>query len=190
MNRTLLEKVWCILSNAGLGKQYWAEAVTYAYHLVNRLPSSALEGKTPMEVWSGKPARDYDFLHVFGSIAYYHVTESKLDPRAKKAIFLGIPSGSKEYRLWCLETKKIVFSRDVTFDESALLRKVTKKIDDTLEQVEQTPKQVEFESKIVNPVSEDKTEADPPLIEDESDEEVLTQEPPQQQEETTVDRPR
>ena len=58
MNRTLLEKVRCMLSNAGLGKQYWAEAVTYACHLVNRLPSSTLEGKTPMVVRSGKPARD------------------------------------------------------------------------------------------------------------------------------------
>ena len=79
MNRTILEKVRCMLSNAGLGKQFWAEAVTYAGHLVNRLPSSALERKTPMEVWSGKPATDYDSLHVFGTITYYHVKESKLD---------------------------------------------------------------------------------------------------------------
>ncbi|GKC65935.1 retrotransposon protein, putative, ty1-copia subclass, partial [Tanacetum coccineum] len=35
MNRTLLEKVWCMLSNVGLGKEFWAEAVTYACHLVN-----------------------------------------------------------------------------------------------------------------------------------------------------------
>ncbi|KAG8479661.1 hypothetical protein CXB51_029443 [Gossypium anomalum] len=93
MNRTLLEKVQCMLSNAGLGKQFWAEAVTYAGHLVNHLPSSALERKTPMEVWSGKPATDYDSLHVFGSTVYYHVKESKLDPRAKKALFMGITSG-------------------------------------------------------------------------------------------------
>ena len=38
MNRTLLEKVRCMLSNAGLGKQFWAEAVMYASHLINRLP--------------------------------------------------------------------------------------------------------------------------------------------------------
>ena len=28
-----------MLSNAGLGKQFWAEAVMYASHLINRLPS-------------------------------------------------------------------------------------------------------------------------------------------------------
>ena len=125
MNRTLLEKVRCMLSNAGLGKQFWAEAVMYASHLINRLPSAALNGKTPLEVWSGKPINDYDTLHVFGSTAYYHVKESKLDPRAKKALFMGVTSGVKGYRLWCLSSKKIISSRDVTFDEFSMLKKVT-----------------------------------------------------------------
>ncbi|KAE8661751.1 hypothetical protein F3Y22_tig00113724pilonHSYRG00184 [Hibiscus syriacus] len=93
MNRTLVEKVRCMLSNAGLGKEFWAEALVYACHLVNRLPSTAIGGKTPLEKWFGVPATDYDSLHVFGSTAYYHVKESKLDPRAKKAIFMGITSG-------------------------------------------------------------------------------------------------
>ena len=125
MNRTLLEKVRCMLSNAGLGKQFWAEAVMYGSHLIYRLPSAALNGKTPFEVWSGKPINDYDTLHVFGSTAYYHVKESKLDPRAKKALFMGVTLGVKGYRLWCLSSKKIISSRDVTFDESAMLKKVT-----------------------------------------------------------------
>ncbi|KAL5804931.1 hypothetical protein ACOSQ3_031731 [Xanthoceras sorbifolium] len=47
MNLTLLEKVRCMLSNIGLGKEFWAEAVTYACHLINRLPSATIEGKTP-----------------------------------------------------------------------------------------------------------------------------------------------
>ena len=81
----------------------------YASHLINRLPSTALNGKTPLEVWSGKPADDYDTLHAFGSTAYYHVKESKLDPRAKKAMFMGVTSGVKGYRLWCLSLKKFFF---------------------------------------------------------------------------------
>ena len=125
MNRTLLEKVRCMLSNAGLGKQIWAEVVMYASNLINRLPSAALNGKTPLEVWSGKLTNDYDTLRVFGSTAYYHVKESKLDPRAKKALFMGVTSGVKGYRLWCLSSKKIISSRDVTFDESFMLKKVT-----------------------------------------------------------------
>ncbi|GJT28914.1 retrovirus-related pol polyprotein from transposon TNT 1-94 [Tanacetum coccineum] len=51
-------------------------------------PDLAGERKTPFEKWYGKPATDYDSLHVFGSAAYYHVKESKLDPRAKKALFI------------------------------------------------------------------------------------------------------
>ena len=35
MNRTLLENVRCMLSNAGLDKKFWAEAVSYASHLIN-----------------------------------------------------------------------------------------------------------------------------------------------------------
>ncbi|XP_070002795.1 uncharacterized mitochondrial protein AtMg00710-like [Nicotiana sylvestris] len=125
MNRTLLEKVWCMLSNAGLGKEFWAEAITYACHLINRLPSAAIDGKTPFEKWYLKHVVDYDSFHVFGSIAYYHVTESKLDPRAKKTIFMGITSGVKGYRLRCPMTKKVICNREVTFDESAMVNKVT-----------------------------------------------------------------
>ncbi|KAE8723957.1 Detected protein of unknown function [Hibiscus syriacus] len=137
MNRTLLEKVRCMLSNAGLGKAFWDEAVTYAGHLINYLSSSVIGGKTPLEVWSGKPATDYDSLHVFGSTAYYHVNESKLDLREKKTLFMGITHGVKGFRLWCLDTKKIICSRDVTFDESTLVKKVTSEA----VQISSTPQQ-------------------------------------------------
>ena len=135
-----------MLSNAGLGKQFWAEAVMYASHLINRLPSASLNSKTPLEVWSGKPINDYDSLRVFGSIAYYHVKESKLDPRAKKALFMGVTLGVKGYRLWCLSSKKIISNRDVTFDESAMLKKVTtdgKVSENTFQQPEGRLPQVE-----------------------------------------------
>ncbi|GJU57696.1 transposable element [Tanacetum coccineum] len=112
-----------MLSNAGLGKEFWVEAVIYVCHLVNRLPSSAIDGKTPFKKWYGKPATNYESLHIFGSAVYYHVKESKLDPRAKKVLFMGITSRIKGYRLWCPETKKTIFSRDVTFNESAMLKK-------------------------------------------------------------------
>ena len=107
MNRTLLEKVRCMLSNAGLGKEFWAEAITYVCHLINRLPSAAIGGNRRFEKWYGKPVDDYGSLYAFGSIAYYHVKDSKFDPRAKKALFMGITSGVKGYRLWCPETRKV-----------------------------------------------------------------------------------
>nr|GFB59507.1 retrovirus-related Pol polyprotein from transposon TNT 1-94 [Tanacetum cinerariifolium] len=115
-----------------VGNEFWAEAVTYACHLVNGLPSTAIDRKTPFKKWCGKPAIDFDSLHVFGSAAYHHVKESKLDPRAKKALFMGITCGIKGYRLWCLKIKKTIFSRDVTFNESAMLKKVNvEQLDDS-----------------------------------------------------------
>ena len=50
-NLTLLEKMRCLLSNSGLNQSFWAEAMTCASHLINRLPSSAIGEKTPMEMW-------------------------------------------------------------------------------------------------------------------------------------------
>ncbi|KAJ9546957.1 hypothetical protein OSB04_019500 [Centaurea solstitialis] len=91
MNRTILEKVRCMLSNSKMPKSFWAEAASTACYLINRSPSVALEKKTPMEVWSGSPT-DYTDLKIFGCPA-----------------------------LWCPETKKILISRDVTFDESSML---------------------------------------------------------------------
>jgi transposase InsO family protein len=119
MNRTLLERARCMLSNAGLGREFWAEAVNTACYLVNRSPSTAIDCKTPHEIWSGESA-DYNSLRVFGCAAYFHVTEDKLQPRAKKGIFLGYAKGVKGYRIWCPELHKFVISRDVTFDESAM----------------------------------------------------------------------
>ena len=110
------------LSNCGLFKDFWAEAINMACYLINRSPSTAIECKTPFEVWSGAPA-GYSNLRVFGCPAYAHVNDGKLEPRAKKCIFLGYASGTKGYRLWCRDSKSLglIVSRDVKFDEFAIL---------------------------------------------------------------------
>ena len=68
-----------MISNAGLTKDFWAEAINMACYVVNRAPSAALNFKTPEEVWSGTPA-DYSDLKFFGCPAYMHVNEGKLEP--------------------------------------------------------------------------------------------------------------
>ncbi|KAE8686521.1 Protein STRUBBELIG-RECEPTOR FAMILY 1 [Hibiscus syriacus] len=125
MNRTLLERTRAMLRDAGLENSFWAEAVNIACYLVNRAPSTAIELKTPMEMWTGKPA-DYSNLHVFGSIVYvmYNSQEiSKLDPKSRKCKFLGYADGVKGYRLWDPTTRKVIISRDVIFVEDKLQRK-------------------------------------------------------------------
>ena len=98
-NHTLLEKIQCFLSNSGLTKTFWADAMTYGRHLINRLSSSAIGGKILIEMWSGKATSDYDMLCVFGCPAYYHVNDGKLEPRARNAMFLGYKRGVKGFKL-------------------------------------------------------------------------------------------
>jgi len=47
MNRTLMEKARCMLSGAGIGQEFWAEAVGTTCYLVNKSPLSALNEKNP-----------------------------------------------------------------------------------------------------------------------------------------------
>ena len=43
----------------------------------------------------------------------------KWDPKARAGIFMGYEEVSKAYRVYDIEAKKVVISRDVNFDESA-----------------------------------------------------------------------
>nr|GEX49786.1 retrovirus-related Pol polyprotein from transposon TNT 1-94 [Tanacetum cinerariifolium] len=66
MNITLLERARAMLTTASLGKSFWAEAVNTACYVINRSPSTAVELKTPIEIWTEKPI-NYSDLHIFGS---------------------------------------------------------------------------------------------------------------------------
>jgi hypothetical protein len=114
-----MEKARSMLSSAELGHEFWVEAVGTTCYLVNRSPSSALDDKTPHEVWTGKKP-SLQHLRVFGCDAYVHVPKenrSKLDKKDEKCIFIGYKDGVKGYKLWNPETKKTVYSRDVVFRE-------------------------------------------------------------------------
>ncbi|KAH9684680.1 DNA (cytosine-5)-methyltransferase [Citrus sinensis] len=123
MNRTIIERVRCMLLNTNLSKGFWAEVVTTAAYLINRSPSSALGFKTPQELWSGKPP-DLTNLRIFGCPAYAHIKQGKLEPRAVKGYFLGYPEGIKGFKIWTLNGKpsRILISRDVTFDKEQMLQ--------------------------------------------------------------------
>lgn len=118
MNRTLLERVRCMLTSSGLPKLFWGEAVKTASYLINKCPTKSLNYETPDQVWNGQPA-DYSKLKTFGCSAYVHQNEGKLEPRSIKGVFLGYGEGVKGYRVWLkgLGGYRVTISRNVVFNE-------------------------------------------------------------------------
>ncbi|XP_020271762.1 uncharacterized protein LOC109846933 [Asparagus officinalis] len=124
-----------------------AKAINTACYLINISPSTSIDFKAPEEVWSGAPA-NYSHLRVFGCSAYFYVNDGKLEPRKKKAIFLGYATGVKRYRLWCSDLKlpKFIISRDVTFDEKFMLHPRKEFVIDITGTEKESTKHVELES--------------------------------------------
>lgn len=123
MNRTIMNKVRCMLSESGLGKQFWAESASTAVFLINKSPSSSIEFEIPDEKWTGHPP-EYKTLKKFGSIANVHSDQGKLNPIAKKGIFLGYPTGVKGLKVWLIEDRKCVVSKDIVFQEDQMYRDI------------------------------------------------------------------
>lgn len=64
-----------------------------------------------------------DSLQVFGCSACAHVPEverRKLDPKTRKCVLLGYGTVQKGHRLFDLNQKKVIHSRDVMFDETSM----------------------------------------------------------------------
>ena len=120
MNRTLIEAVRCMLSDSNLPKTFWAEALSTAVYVRNRCPTSSLKDMTPYEALnSHKP--NVSHLRTFGCISYVHIPKDerdKLDPTSKKCVLVGYGSTTKGYRLYDLDKMKILYSRNVIFDET------------------------------------------------------------------------
>jgi len=81
--------------------------------------------KTPYELWSGK-SPVYSNLRVFGCTVYYHVSKGKLEPRAKKRVFVGYGDGVKGYRTRSPSEKRVILSRNVFFDENSMFNPTVK----------------------------------------------------------------
>lgn len=48
-NRTIIEKIRCMLLESDLGKEFWAEAMSAAVDIINLLPNTATK-KSPNEI--------------------------------------------------------------------------------------------------------------------------------------------
>lgn len=132
MNRSIVEKARTLLIDAGLGKEYWAEAVATAAYLLNRSPTRRLWNMTPYEAFKGEKP-DLSHLRMFGCEAMAQIPKElrkKWDPKSQKLLMMGYSETKKAYRLINPENKNIVFSRDVKFFErkmsDSMIEMVTK----------------------------------------------------------------
>ncbi|KAH9724129.1 Integrase catalytic domain-containing protein [Citrus sinensis] len=133
-----------------------------------------------MEMWSGKHVQNYDSLRVFGCPAYYHVKDGKLDRRARKAIFMGFKGGVKGFKLWDLEDKKFMCSRDVTFDEASMMK--TSSSQQVENKTKEVLQRVEFDATPYVPVSSTSKKGSTMEVTPRVEEEVVSSDVPQNKE--------
>ncbi|CAL1361567.1 unnamed protein product [Linum trigynum] len=126
MNRTLLERVRCLLSHSKLPQSFWGEALLAAVYVWNRSPSVPLKYDAPEKVWTGKEV-SYKHLRVFGCKAFVHIPKderSKLDSKTRPCVFIGYGQNEFGYRFFDPIQKKLIRSRDAVFIENETIEDV------------------------------------------------------------------
>ena len=71
--------VRALLFHANMPQSFWAKAMDYAAHILNFLPSDAIDGAIPWELWT-KQTLTKDTLnmhHPFGSIVHSYIPRQK-----------------------------------------------------------------------------------------------------------------
>ncbi|KAJ0609721.1 putative RNA-directed DNA polymerase [Helianthus annuus] len=118
-HRHLLNIARALMFQCGLPLGFWSDCILTAVYLINRLPSSVLLGKSPYEIVFGfKPSLIH--LRNFGCLCFSTVLNEsdKFTYHADKCVLIGYSNVKKGYKLWSLDNKKVLFSRDVKFYEN------------------------------------------------------------------------
>ena len=72
MNMTIMEHARSMRLHSGFPLQFWADVVDIVVYLINKGPSSSLDGGIPEEAWKGKKV-NYYVLKTFGCEAFVHI---------------------------------------------------------------------------------------------------------------------
>jgi len=104
-----------------LSKGFWAEAVSTACHIINRVYAKPGKKTTPYQIWKGK-SPNLSHFRVFGCVCYILNDKEQLGKfasRSDEGIFLGYSTNSSAYRVYNKRTKTISDSVNVVFDDKA-----------------------------------------------------------------------
>ena len=96
--------------HVGFPLQFWADVVDIVFYLINKGPSSSLDGGIPEEAWTWKKV-NYSFLKPFGCEAFAHINKenrTKLEAKSKKCTFIGYGANDFFYHLYDYENHKII----------------------------------------------------------------------------------
>lgn len=129
LNRTLEEHARAMLYQANMPKSFWAEAITTAAYVLNRLPSDAVNG-IPYELWHNKPLTSADLtaLKPFGCIVHACVPKKrqkkrgKTDTRSHYGCFIEYTDTNTMHKIWNFERKRFEKSHDLRFEETQFPR--------------------------------------------------------------------
>ncbi|CAI7909430.1 unnamed protein product [Closterium sp. NIES-54] len=96
----------------------WPFAVQYAAHQINLQPRVSLPKTSPTLRWTGKVG-DASAFRIWGSRAFVRdLFADKLSSRAVPCVFLGFPPDAPGRQFYHPTSRRVLFSQDVTFDES------------------------------------------------------------------------
>ncbi|GJT16213.1 ribonuclease H-like domain-containing protein [Tanacetum coccineum] len=118
-NRTLIEAARTMLANSLLPTTFWAEAVSTACYVLNRVRVITSKAKTPYELLFGQKLI-ISYIRPFGC----HVTIldtlsvlGKFDGKSDEGFLVGYSLNSKAYRVYNLVTKRVEVNLHVNFLE-------------------------------------------------------------------------
>jgi hypothetical protein len=124
MNMKIMERARSMRLHVGFPLQFWENVVDTIVYLINKGPSSSLDGRIPKEEWTIIKV-NYSFLKTFGCEAFIHIDKEnriKLEEKSKTCTFIGYSVNDFVYRLWDYENNKIIRSRDVIFNEKVMYK--------------------------------------------------------------------
>jgi hypothetical protein len=118
-NHTLVVMARTMLDEHKTPRHFWADAISTAWYISNRIFLCSILNLTPFELCFGCKS-PISHLRPFGCKCFILKRRNldKFESRSSDGILVGYTPHSRSYRVFNLETNTVVESCDVTFDET------------------------------------------------------------------------